>query len=128
VDDGAVYEPGVCNIDLRGRALRRRIGLRAAAGAAALWALFIILNASPAWRLLVFVPAMWSATAFLEVSARFCVAFGALGLVDIGGLRRARSLPGDSSRGKDRRQALKITAQGAAIGAAVAALAYFTAV
>lgn len=128
VSRSAVYEPGVCNIDPRGRAVRRAHGYRAAAVAAALWGIFILSHTPPVWRLTVLLPAAWSAAALLEAYSSFCVAFGVLGLFDVGGgLRRPASGPHDHSRRKDRRKAMKILAQGGAIGAAVAAVAYLTA-
>jgi len=63
-----------------------------------------------------------AAVAWLQVTRRFCVAFGALGLENFGRLGAQVSVD-PAQRAADRRQALRMIAEAALIGLAIALVA-----
>jgi hypothetical protein len=108
-----------CNIGPDEIASRRR--------AALLWTIATVITASVllagtepgAGRLLIWPLTSAAAITWLQVVHRFCVAFGALGLQNFGGL--GRQVPvAPSERAADRRRALQLIVEGALIGLVVA--------
>ncbi len=120
-----VYVPGVCNIGPAEIARRRRAGWTGAIATIVLWVGLAALDAPPALRLLVFFPAMMSATGFLQAAMHFCAYFGFSSLFNLGDrVGTTESVADAEFRRQDRRKAWQIVAYSAAIGAAVAAVAY----
>jgi hypothetical protein len=68
-------------------------------------------------RLAIFPFAAGSAVAWLQVVHRFCVAFGALGIENLGRLGEERKAE-QSLRAMDRRRVAQLVLEGSAIGAA----------
>jgi len=116
------YIPGVCNIGPAETARRRRVGQAGAAATVGLAALLTITRAPRLWRLLLAVPATVSAAGFIQAARHFCAAFGWQGVFSFGGLGSAESTEEAAAREEDRRTALRIGLQAAAVGAAVALL------
>lgn len=83
-------------------------------------AMVLVASAAPGWvRFLIWPVATAAAVTWLQVVHRFCVAFGALGLENFGRLGQESHV--DSAvRAADRRRALQLVAEGAAIGLVVA--------
>ncbi len=121
------YIPGVCNIGPAEIARRRRAGWTGAAVTVAAWAALAAFDAPPVVRLLLFFPAMMSATGFLQAAMHFCAYFGFSALFNFGpeaGRSKTDTVAEAEFRAKDRRKALQIVAYAAAIGAVVAGAAY----
>jgi hypothetical protein len=122
------YIPGVCNIgraEIRQRKLLGWIGLAVTVGA---WIACSVYEASPAWRLALFVPASIAATGFLQAAWHFCATFGVLGVSNFGSsVGKTDTVEQAEFRRQDRRTALKIIALSMLAGVFVAAAAYITA-
>lgn len=119
------YVPGVCNIGPAEIARRRRSGWIGAGITLVAWAAMAAVDAPPALRLLLFIPAMMSATGFLQAAMHFCAYFGFRSLLNLGDEVGATETVTDAQfRRQDRRKAWQIVGYSAAIGAAVAAAAY----
>jgi len=118
------YVPGTCNIGAAEIESRRRSGWAGIAFtillAAALWALGV----APVWRLTLFIPASVAASGFLQARYHFCAGFGMVGRYNFGALGRTESVQDAEARKADLRKALAIGGGGAAIGLAVALVAY----
>jgi hypothetical protein len=108
-----------CNIGPDEVARRRRSALVATIATAIAAVALIALHVPQPARLLIWPLAAAAAVTWLQVTNRFCVAFGALGLENFGRL-------GDESRvdphirAADRRRALQMILEGALIGLVVA--------
>jgi len=115
------YEPGVCNIGPAEIAARRRAGhIGTVATLLGLLAL-VALDAPPAWRLVLFLPAAAAAGGYLQAWFRFCANFGIRGVFNFSDrLRDTRTVVPVGARTRDRRRALQIVALSAVVGAAVA--------
>jgi hypothetical protein len=126
VAESNVYIPGVCNIgraEVRQRKLVGWVGLAVTVG---VWIACSVFEASPPWRLALFVPASIAATGFLQAAWHFCATFGVLGLSNFGpNVGRTDTVEQAEFRRQDRRTALRIIALSVFAGAVVAAAAYF---
>jgi len=114
------YVAGVCNIGPAETERRRRVGERGALAALGLLVLLRLARAPRAARLLVFFPAAVSAAGYLQAARRFCAAYGWKGVVNFGSLGAVESVEEVEARAEDRKQALAIAQQSAAIGLGVA--------
>jgi len=80
----------------------------------------------PQWRLFAFLPAVTAASGFLQAQLHFCAKFGMQGLFNFGGkVGQTESVDQAEYRRKDQRKAAIIIAGSAAIGLAVALVAYW---
>lgn len=70
-----------------------------------LWVLFIWLDVTPAWRLLLFLPAMISATGFLQSYMHFCAYFGLANLFNFDDVGKTDTITQAEFHAKDRRKA-----------------------
>jgi hypothetical protein len=119
------YQPGVCNIGPAEIAARRRSGHVGLIATLAGLALLVALDAPPAWRLLLFLPAAAAATGYLQAAFRFCANFGLRGVFNFSDrLRRTESVIEAEARARDRRKALQIVGLSAVVGGLVAIAAY----
>jgi hypothetical protein len=116
------YMPGACNIGPAEIARRRRVGHAGVIATVALAAALLALDAAPAWRLLLALPASLAAAGYLQAWLRFCADFGWRGVYNFGALGRQERVAADQARAQDRRRALLIGAASVAIGLAVALL------
>ena len=110
-----------CNIGPDEIARRRRSAITASIAFAILVFAVFALHVPPVGRLLLWPVATGVAVTWLQVVRRFCVAFGALGLQNFGRLGGQVAVD-DAVRAADRRQALRMTLEGAAIGLAATML------
>jgi len=114
---GSVVER--CNIGPDEVARRRRSAIVLTAVAATVALGLVALRVPPLGRLLLWPVATAAAITWLQVLHRFCVAFGALGLENFG--RLGEETPVEAGiRAADRRRALRLIAEGGAIGLVVA--------
>jgi hypothetical protein len=116
------YMPGACNIGPAEITRRRRVGHAGVIATVALAAALLALDAAPAWRLLLALPASLAAAGYLQAWLRFCADFGWRGVYNFGALGRQERVGGDQARAQDRRRALLVGAASVAIGLAVALL------
>jgi len=117
------YVPGVCNIGSAEVARRRNAGwvglaIRAAAFVALVWT-----DVSPWWRLLLFLPAMLSASGFLQAHFRFCAGFSRAGVFNFRAVGETHQVTNSDERAQDRRRGNQISIYAAVIGAIVAVVA-----
>lgn len=113
------YEAGVCNIGPAEIARRRRagdVGLLAAAG---LLAGLVAGGAPRSLRLVVAVPAMVSASGYLQARLRFCAGFGSRGIYNFGEPGAAVGVSDEAARARDRARATQIGLASLAIGVGV---------
>jgi hypothetical protein len=117
------YQPGVCNIGPAEIARRRRAGHVGLIAAVALLAVLVAIGAPPVARLLVAIPAMISASGYLQASLKFCAGFGAAGVYNFDDVGTTDKVADAASRALDRAKASKISVASFAIGAVVAIVA-----
>jgi hypothetical protein len=117
------YVPGSCNIGPAEIARRRRVGHAGLIATVALAAILLALDAAPAWRLALALPASLAAAGYLQAWLRFCADFGWRGVYNFGALGSEERVAAEEARAQDRRRALLVGAASGAIGLAVALLA-----
>jgi hypothetical protein len=117
------YTPGVCNIGPEEIRRRRNLGWFGIAVALALFALCYGLGLNPLWRLVIFFPAMLSASGFLQAYFHFCSGFARRGIFNFGAIGHTESVSGEASLAKDRKKGNQIALYSALIGVAVALIA-----
>lgn len=116
------YVPGTCNIGPAEIAMRRRVGHAGLVATAVLAAVLLLLDAAPAWRLTLGLPAALAAAGYLQAWLRFCADFGWRGVYNFGALGQQERVAAEEARAQDRRRALLVGAASGAIGLAVALL------
>lgn len=119
---GGAYRPGACNIGPAEVERRRRSAVVATAVTLAIAVGTIALGLPPAARLVVAPFAAAAAISWLQVVRRFCVAFGSLGVQNFGPLGARVPVAEGEARSRDRRTALRMIAEGVAIGVGLALL------
>ncbi len=118
-EDGARYEPGVCNIGPAEIAKRRRGGHVALAATVALIAGLHLRRAPRRARLIVALPAAAAASGYLQAHFRFCAGFGSRGVFNFGELGSVVVSTDPAERARDRATARRIGLASAALGALV---------
>jgi hypothetical protein len=116
------YVPGTCNIGPAEIALRRRVGHTGLIATAVLAAVLLAVDAAPAWRLLLALPAALAAAGYLQAWLRFCANFGWRGVYNFDTLGHEQRVAAEEARAQDRRRAVLLGGGSAAIGLAVALL------
>jgi len=119
------YIPGVCNIGPAEIKKRKQAGWLGLVATIILWMAFIWFDVPSAWRLLLFFPAMMSATGFLQAYMHFCAYFGFASLFNFGDVGKTDSVSQAEFRAKDRRRAWQIIIYSILIGLAAALVGYF---
>jgi len=104
-----------CNIGPDEIAKRRRSAIVVSGVTAVIAAMLVALDAPVGVRLIIWPIATAAAVTWLQVAHRFCVAFGSLGLENFGRLGEQRAVD-PRTRAADRRRALQLILEGAAIG------------
>jgi hypothetical protein len=124
VDDGPAspYQPGVCNIGPAEIARRRRSAI-ATTVLAALVAVGLVATGVPAMvRIALWPFAAAAGIQWLQVVRKFCVGFGAAGLLNFGELGDHSSVEEAAARAADRRTAVRMALEGASYGLVVAVI------
>jgi ferric-dicitrate binding protein FerR (iron transport regulator) len=119
----AEYRPGVCNIGPREIRRRRRTGHVGLAATVAILAVLLAIDAPPVARLLISLPAMISASGYLQAWLKFCAGFASIGIYNFGETGDSVKVVDDAARAADRRRGLQISIASFAVGAAVGVLA-----
>jgi hypothetical protein len=113
------YVAGACNIGPAEIARRRRAGHAGLAVTIGALAIALAVDAPPAARLLVGLPAAAAASGYLQAHLRFCAGFGSRGVFNFGPLGERLGVADPASLRKDRVRAGQIGLASAAVGAAV---------
>ncbi len=121
---GGVYIPGVCNIGQAEIRKRNQAGSGGLIMTAILLALFIWYDVPSIWRLTIFIPAMMSATGFLQAYMHFCAYFGFASLFNFGNIGKTDSVQQAEFRTKDRKKAWRVILYSALLAAIIALLGY----
>jgi predicted nucleic acid-binding Zn ribbon protein len=108
-----------CNIGPEEIARRRRSAMVASLATVLVAVSLVALHVPGPARLLIWPLAAAAAVTWLQVTHRFCVAFGALGLQNFGRLGEQTHVD-PQVRAADRRRAFQIVLEGALIGLVVA--------
>jgi hypothetical protein len=116
------YVPGTCNIGPAEIAMRRRVGHAGLIATVVLAAVLLAVDAAPAWRLLLALPAALAAAGYLQAWLRFCANFGFRGVYNFDALGHEQRVAAEEARAQDRRRAILVGVGSAAIGLAVALL------
>ena len=120
------YIPGVCNIGPAEIVARKRSGFIGLIITAALWVVFANYNLASSWFLLLFLPAVVSATGLIQGFSHFCAGFGMKGLFNFGStVGNTDTVSQAEFRAKDKKKAQQIFAYSVVAGLAVAVIAYF---
>jgi hypothetical protein len=117
------YQPGVCNIGPAEIARRRRAGHIGLAAAVALFAVLVAVGAPPILRLLVALPAIISASGYLQAHLKFCAGFGAAGVYNFDDVGATDKVTDAAAKALDRARANRIGIASFAIGGLVAVIA-----
>ncbi len=118
------YEAGVCNIGPDEINRRRMAGHVGAALTVAGLAVLVAIDAPPAARLLLAVPAAISASGYIQARLRFCAAYGQRGVFNFGALGDAVKIADTEAQAMDRRRARQISLGSFGIGALVGVAAF----
>lgn len=117
------YIPGVCNINSKEIAKRRRAGFFDLGLFIVLATTMVLTGASWQMRLLVFIPAFITSVAFLQAQQKFCVAYAGAGLQNATeGSTSAVKVTNSDAKKKDSLKAFYIYLQAFAISAVATAI------
>jgi len=119
------YIPGVCNIGPAETKRRKQSGWVGLALTVILRGILVYINAAPVWQLLLFFPAMMSATGFLQAYMHFCAYFGFASLFNFGNVGKTDSVQQVEFRVRDRHKAWQIVTYSVLIGILVSVLAVY---
>ncbi len=120
------YIPGACNIGPAETARRRFFGFVGLFVTLFLYGLFAYFSVPRLFRLLVFFPAMMSATGFIQAQMRFCVYFGTHGYYNFGPeVGKTENVEEQKYRELDRKKSMELMVYSAFIGLLAALLAYY---
>ena len=118
------YVPGVCNIGEAEIKQRGRVGWIGLIVTIVLWALFDIFHVAMWWKLLLFFPAAFGATGFLQVWMHFCAGFGLKGVFNFGpDVGTTDTVSQAEFRAKDRAKAMSIFVYSVLVGVIIAVVA-----
>jgi hypothetical protein len=117
------YQPGVCNIGPAEIRRRRRTGHVGLIATLVLLAVLIAIDAPPLSRLLVGIPAMLSASGYLQAWLKFCAGFAQIGVYNFGDRGEMQKVVDPEAHRRDLARGRRIGLGAAAIGAAMALVA-----
>ena len=102
---GTEYRPGACNIGPAEIARRRRAGHVGLLATVVSLGVLVAIDAPPAARLIVGLPAAVAASGYLQARLRFCAGFGSRGVFNFGPLGQTQEVADDDARALDRSRA-----------------------
>jgi len=117
------YQPGVCNIGPAEIARRRRAGHIGLVATVVLFGVLVVIDAPPVARLLVAVPAIMSASGYLQAYLKFCAGFGSRGILNFGEVGTTVQVQDAAARALDKARANRIGLASVAIGVVVGIVA-----
>lgn len=113
----------MCNIGPAEIARRRRAGHVGVIATIGLLAVLLLLDAPPAARLLLTIPAAVAASGYLQAWLRFCAGFGSRGIMNFGALGDSETVADPEARARDRRRARQIGLASLVVGVVVGVVA-----
>lgn len=124
-NSGNHYIPGACNIgkeEIKRRKIAGWSGL-----ILTLITVFLLLwfNTSQMWRLVVFIPAVMSATGFIQAYNRFCVYFGFGHIFNFGEVGKTDTIEQATYRKQDRQRAWQLLFYATSAGLIITLIFYF---
>ena len=119
------YIPGACNMGKEEIQRRKKAGWIGLSLTILTAALLIWLGVDKWWRWLLFIPAMMSATGFIQAYNKFCVYFGFGHIFNFGEVGKTDSIEQAEFRAKDRAKAWQVLGYAIGVGIAVALIFYF---
>jgi hypothetical protein len=117
------YRPGACNIGAAEIARRRRAGHVGLLATVVTFGVLVAVDAPPAARLIVALPAAVAASGYLQAKLHFCAGFGSRGVFNFGPLGQMQEVADGDARAQDRSRANQIGLASLAVGVAVGVLA-----
>jgi hypothetical protein len=117
------YESGVCNIGPAEIAYRRLWGHIGLLVTLLAFLGLVWIDAPPAARFLIAIPAAGSAIGYLQALFRFCVAFGAMGVFNFGRLGSTQRVSDPALRRRDRARAWEVVLTSLLVGIVAGAVA-----
>jgi hypothetical protein len=117
------YRPGACNIGPAEIARRRQAGHVGLLATVVSLSVLVAIDAPPAARLIVGLPAAVAASGYLQARLRFCAGFGSRGVFNFGPLGQTQKVADGDARAQDRSRANQIGLVSLAVGVAVGVLA-----
>lgn len=112
----AAYQPGVCNIGPAEIARRRRAATNLTILTAIVAGALLAADVPPLLRIAVLPLSAAAGVTWLQVVRRFCVAFGAAGVLNFGVLGGTKSVEALAARAADRRTAFRMIVEGSFYG------------
>ena len=116
------YIAGICNIGPEEIARRRTLGWTALVITFLLLFILIVAGVNRMWRLCIMIPAMISATGFLQAHYRFCVGYARIGVFNFGPIGTTQKISNGISKAKDKKRSFQIMLYAALLGIAAAFL------
>jgi hypothetical protein len=117
------YRPGACNIGPAEIARRRRAGHVGLVATVVTLGVLAAIDAPPAARLIVALPAAVAASGYLQARLHFCAGFGSRGVFNFGPLGQVEEVANRDARARDRSKASQIGLASLAVGVTVGVLA-----
>jgi hypothetical protein len=120
----ASYVPGVCNINREEIDKRRNIGHLGLVVFIALLVILLITSLSRYYRIVLFLPAMLSASGYLQARNHFCVGYAGAGQQNATpGSAKASEVVDEKAKSVDKNRARKMNIQTSLIAAVVTVVA-----
>jgi len=119
-----IYVAGICNIGDEEVKRRRRSGWAGLIISAMYLAVLAGIHVDPAWRFLVFFPAMVAASGFLQAHFHFCTGFAHAGVFNFGPVGDVHQIPDAASKQKDRKHGRLISFYALVIAVVIAVAAF----
>lgn len=116
------YIPGVCNIGKAEIASRKRVANFGLFAYILVSVLMVSNDAPVAARLIVFIPALVGAIGFVQARAKFCVAFGFMGIFNFGKMGTSTKIEFTDALKADREHAFQLLARAILIAAVLTSL------
>jgi len=105
------YVSGSCNIGQQ--EIKRRY--QTAIFGAALYLIFAIVG----WSNFIFIPALIASVGFIQARKKFCVAFGLMGVFNLGATGITQKVSGKKDLSEDRKYAVSVLTQSIILAAAI---------
>src|SRR5688572_990818 len=123
-DNSNTYIPGNCNLGSEEVKRRFRIGYFGLIVSVFLIIALYLLNAPREWRLLLFIPAFYSLSGFIQAKNKFCYIYGFKNVFSLKGKRNFTRVTNLESKIQDRRKAFWIVTITLILSALVTMLFY----
>jgi hypothetical protein len=118
------YQPGICNINTAETAKRRKLGHIGLSVFIVLLIVFLLMNVSRYYRVVLLLPALMGASGYLQARNHFCVGYAGAGMQNADeSSTQASRIADKEARAQDKQKARAMNLQSAAIGIVLTAIA-----